>query len=123
MSKAAKRIALFMLTVVLMLVIVSCGYTTSREMVSREAIDRRYSAAYDSVETEYQYKYNFLERAFVLVPDIKTVHHEEVYEVLYRTTYDDGSTRDRWETVGKEEWEAAGTCITAGVTTNAIDRR
>ena len=44
----------------------------------------------------------------MLVPEVKTVHHEEVYEVLYRVTYDDGSTRDQWETVGKEEWEAAG---------------
>lgn len=42
------------------------------------------------------------------VPDIKTVHHEEKYEVLYRVTYDNGSTYDRWETVGKEEWEEAG---------------
>lgn len=108
MNKSAKRIALFMLAVVLLLVIVSCGYTASREMVSREAIDRRYTAAYDSIETDYQYKYNLFEGAFVLVPEVKTVHHEEVYEVLYRTTYDDGSTRDRWETVGKEEWEAAG---------------
>lgn len=108
MNKSAKRIALFMLAVVLLLVIVSCGYTASREMVSREAIDRRYTAAYDSIETDYQYKYNLFEGAFALVPEVKTVHHEEVYEVLYRTTYDDGSTRDRWETVGKEEWEAAG---------------
>lgn len=107
MNKSAKRIALFMLAMVLLLVIVSCGYTASREMVSREAIDRRYTAAYDSIETDYQYKYNFFEKAFVLVPKIKTVHHEEKYEVLYRTTYDDGSTRDRWETVGKTEWEAA----------------
>lgn len=108
MNKSAKRIALFMLAVVLLLVIVSCGYTASREMVSREAIDRRYTAAYDSIETDYQYKYNLFEGAFALVPEVKTVHHEEVYEVLYRTTYDDGNTRDRWETVGKEEWEAAG---------------
>ena len=107
MNKSAKRIALFMLAMVLLLVIVSCGYTASREMVSREAIDRRYTAAYDSIETDYQYKYNLFEGAFALVPEVKTVHHEEVYEVLYRTTYDDGSTRDRWETVGKEEWEEA----------------
>ena len=108
MNKSAKRIALFMLAMVLLLVIVSCGYTASREMVSREAIDRRYTAAYDSIETDYQYKYNLFEGAFALVPEVKTVHHEEVYEVLYRVTYDNGSTYDWWETVGEAEWEAAG---------------
>lgn len=107
MNKSAKRIALFMLAVVLLLVIVSCGYTASHEIVSRKAIDRRYTAAYDSIETDYLYKYNFFENAFVLVPKIETVHHEEKYEVLYRTTYDDGSTRDQWVTVGKKEWEEA----------------
>ena len=107
MSKAAKRMTLFLLAVVLLLGIVSCGYK-SRKEIGRVAVDRRYTAAYDSIETDYQYKYNFIKREFVLVPDIKTVHHEEKYEVLYRTTYDDGSTRERWETVGKDEWEAAG---------------
>ena len=108
MSKAAKRIALFLLAVVLLLGIVSCGYKASRKEIGRVAVDRRYTAAYDSIETDYQYKYNFIKGEFVLVPDIKTVHHEEVYEVLYRTDYDDGSMRERWETVGKEEWEVAG---------------
>ena len=104
--KSAGRIALFV--VLLLAVLVVLFGCRKLEEVSREAIDRRYTAAYDSIETDYQYKYNLFEGAFVLVPEVKTVHHEEVYEVLYRTTYDDGSTRDRWETVGKEEWEAAG---------------
>lgn len=106
--KSAGRIVLFAALLLAVLAIISgCYEAEKRSEVSREAIDRRYTAAYDGVETGYQYKYNFLEGAFVLVPEVKTVHHEEVYEVLYRTTYDDGSTRDRWETVGKEEWEAA----------------
>lgn len=104
--KSAGRIALFV--VLLLAVLVVLFGCRKLEEVSREAIDRRYTAAYDSIETDYQYKYNLFEGAFVLVPEVKTVHHEEVYEVLYRTTYDDGSTRDRWETVGKEEWEATG---------------
>lgn len=105
--KCAGRIVLFAALLLAVLAIIS-GCAAKRSEVSREAIDRRYTAAYDSIETDYQYKYNLFEGAFVLVPEVKTVHHEEVYEVLYRTTYDDGSTRDRWETVGKEEWEAAG---------------
>ena len=104
--KSAGRIVLFAALLLAVLAIISGCY--KRSEVSREAIDRRYTAAYDSIETDYQYKYNLFEGAFALVPEVKTVHHEEVYEVLYRTTYDDGSTRDRWETVGKEEWEAAG---------------
>lgn len=105
--KSAGRIVLLAALLLAVLAIIS-GCAAKRSEVSREAIDRRYTAAYDSIETDYQYKYNLLEGAFALVPEVKTVHHEEVYEVLYRTTYDDGSTRDRWETVGKEEWEAVG---------------
>lgn len=107
--KRAKGIALLVILLLAVLAIISgCYEASKRSEVSREAIDRRYTAAYDSIETDYQYKYNLFEGAFALVPEVKTVHHKEVYEVLYRTTYDDGSTRDRWETVGKEEWEAAG---------------
>lgn len=107
--KSVGRIILFAALLLAVLAIISgCYEASKRSEVSREAIDRRYSAAYDSIETDYQYKYNLFEGAFVLVPEVKTVHHEEVYEVLYRVTYDDGSTRDRWETVGEEEWEAAG---------------
>lgn len=107
MSKAAKRITLFLLAVVLLLSIVSCGYSALDE-VRRTAIDRRYTAAYDSIETSYRYKYDFWGGDFVLVPDVKTVHHDEKYEVLYRITYKDGSERNSWETVGEKEWEAAG---------------
>lgn len=107
--KSAGRIVLLAALLLAVLAIISdCYEASKRSEVNREAIDRRYTAAYDSVETDYQYKYNLFEGTFVLVPEVKTVHHEEKYEVLYRTTYDDGSTRDRWETVGEEEWEAAG---------------
>ncbi len=108
MKTAGRIILLAVLLLAVLAIISGCYEASKRSEVSREAIDRRYTAAYDSIETEYQYKYNLFEGAFALVPEVKTVHHEEVYEVLYRTTYDDGSTRDRWETVGKEEWEAAG---------------
>lgn len=104
-----KRAGGIALLVVLLLAVSAVLYGCRElEEVSREAIDRRYSAAYDSIETDYQYKYNLFEGAFVLVPEVKTVHHEEVYEVLYRVTYDNGSTYDWWETVGEAEWEAAG---------------
>lgn len=106
MKSAGRIILLAVLLLAVLAIISGCYEASKRSEVSREAIDRRYSAAYDSIETDYQYKYNFFERTFVLVPEVKTVHHEEKYEVLYRTTYDDGSTRDQWETVGKEEWEA-----------------
>lgn len=103
--KSIGRIAL-LVVLLLAVPVVLYGCRELKE-VSREAVDRRYSAAYDSIETDYQYKYNLFEGAFVLVPEVKTVHHEEVYEVLYRVTYDNGSTYDWWETVGKAEWEAA----------------
>lgn len=107
--KSAGRIVLFAALLLAVLAIISgCYEASKRSEVNREAIDRRYTAAYDGIETDYQYKYNLFEGTFVLVPEVKTVHHEEKYGVLYRTTYDNGSTRDRWETVGKEEWEAVG---------------
>lgn len=108
MKSAGRIVLLAVLLLAVLAVISGCYEASKRSEVSREAVDRRYSAAYDSIETDYQYKYNLLEGTFVLVPEVKTVHHEEVYEVLYRVTYDDGSTYDRWETVGKEEWEEAG---------------
>lgn len=106
--KSAGRIVLFAALLLAVLAIISGCYEASKQSeVSREAIDRRYTAAHDSIETDYQYKYNLFEGAFALVPEVKTVHHEEKYEVLYRTTYDDGSTRDQWVIVGKKEWEEA----------------
>lgn len=105
-AKGAWRIAVFFLAILMLLSIVSCGYSASDE-VRRTAIDRRYTAAYDSIETSYRYKYDFWGGDFVLVPDVKTVHHDEKYEVLYRITYKDGSERDSWETVGEKEWGAA----------------
>ena len=57
------------------------------------------------VETEYKYTYDVWKGDFVLVPYVQTVHHDAEYEILYRITYDDGSTTTRWEYVGEVEYE------------------
>lgn len=42
----------------LILTVLPLSACTQKTEVSREAIDRRYTAAYDSVETEYKYTYD-----------------------------------------------------------------
>ena len=89
----------------LILTVLPLSACAQKTEVSREAIDRRYTAAYDSVETEYKHTYDVWKGEFVLVPYVQTVHHDAEYEILYRITYDDGSTTTRWEYVGEVEYE------------------
>lgn len=89
----------------LILTVLPLSACTQKTEVSCEAIDRIYTAAYDSVETEYKYTYDVWKGDFVLVPYVQTVHHDAEYEILYRITYDDGSTTTRWEYVGEVEYE------------------
>lgn len=52
----------------LILTVLPLSACTQKTEVSCEAIDRRYTAAYDSVETEYKYTYDVWKGDFVLVP-------------------------------------------------------
>ena len=89
------------ITIILMMAILlfSLGACAGKTEVSREVLDWSYTAPYDGVETNYQYRYNFLNGEFVLVPAVETVQHDAVYKILYRITYSDGSTVDVWEEV------------------------
>ena len=95
-----------------MLLFTLCACSSKAE-ASRQIIDRRYTAPYSSVETEYIHKFDWLKCEFVLVPEVKTVYHDAAYEVLYRITYEDGSTKDVWVKVGIAEYENAGQSIPA----------
>lgn len=91
----------------LVLTVFPLSACTPKTEVSREAIDHKYTAAYDSVETEYKHTYDVWKGEFVLVPYVHTVHHDAKYEIQYRITYDDGSTVTNWECVSKAEYERA----------------
>lgn len=100
-----KKIIAFILAFML-IVVPLCGCDSLAE-TGREAVEVRYKPAVDKVETDYVYKYNYYLGEFVLLPDTETVHHDEEYEVRYKITYEDGSTRSEWQTVDKETYEKA----------------
>lgn len=77
------------------------------EVVSEKPIDTRYTAAYDAMETVYSYKYDWWHGDWRLLPEMKMVHHDEIYEVQYEIAYSNGNTRNEWRTVNKAEYEAA----------------
>ncbi len=76
-----------------------------KEEVSRNIIDCRYTAAHDELVTTYIYIYSG--KTPVPIPQIYTVHHDEKYEILYRVTYNDGTTADKWESVTRAEYRNA----------------
>ena len=88
--------------IILLVLSISISACSGMSEISREILEGRYISDYDGVETEYVYKFNILEGEFVLVPEIKTVHRDAAYEVLYRITYMDGSTEERWESVSED---------------------
>ena len=96
-----KALAIILIVLILLFVLCAC----SKAEAGREVIDWSYTAPYEGVETDYVYKYNLLKGEFVLVPEVKTVHHDAVYKILYRVTYEDGSTADVWEVVTAAEYE------------------
>ena len=103
MNHRIKLCAIFLICSLLMIPLSGCQ---QKNEVSRVPIDKSYTAPYDGVETEFVYKYNFLEGEFVLLPETKTVHHDAVYKILYRVTYSDGNQAEVWETVTEEKYFA-----------------
>ena len=101
-----KKLLALLILVLIATLFVGCG-EISREAASEKPINTEYTAAYDSVETEYTYKYDFWHGDFVYVPEIKTVHHKEKYEVQYERKYSDGYTYTYWSEVSKAEYEKA----------------
>lgn len=99
-----KIIAILLVVVFIAFPLYGCELPTETD---REAIEVKYTAAYDNVETDYDYQYNWYTSEFVLLPNTRTVHHEEEYEVKYKITYDDESVKYEWKTVDKETYEKA----------------
>ena len=97
-----KLIALIAAVLILLALLCGCH---GKEMRS-EPIDCRYTAAYNDVETTYDYKYDIVAGDFRLMPDTHTVHHDEQYEILYRITYEDGTTGESWLTVSRQTYQS-----------------
>ena len=81
--------------------------TGCAEQISREITDTRYAPAYEAIETTYENRYSFLAGGFTLVPNTRTVHHPDRWEVRYTTTYDNGQQTNYWETVTEQEYLTA----------------
>ena len=78
-----------------------------KEIADKTPTDLRYTPAHQEMVTDYEYKYNVWQGEFVLVPNVRTEYVPDKYEVYYLITYVDGDTAERWETVGKAEYDAA----------------
>ena len=88
--------------------IVLCTILTScAEVVSETPIDTEYIAAYDAMETVYEYKYDWINGEYKYLPVYKQVHHSEVYKVQYKIVYSDGSETTSWRQVDKLTYEEA----------------
>ena len=99
-----KRILLWCVVTVL-LIVSFAGCSEVAEVVEQLPIDVRHTEAHDSIETDYQYKYNMWKGEYVLVPVVKTVHHEETWSVQYRITYDNGKQKTKWIDCTELEYE------------------
>ena len=86
----------------IMLVLVGCT-----EVISETPIDTEYIAAYDAMETVYEYKFDVLHGDFKLLPVLKRVHHEEEFKVQYKIVYSNGDQNTVWRTVDKQTYEEA----------------
>lgn len=88
-----KFIAVILLSIMVVTLCAGCEPPTE---VSREPVDVRYTAAYEGIETEYQYVFDWLKGDFVYVPVVKTVRHEAKWEIQYLITYDNGEEKTEW---------------------------
>ena len=85
--------------------------TGCEEVVAETPVNVEYVAAYDAMETQYEYKYDMWHGDFVMLPVLKMVHYEERYKVQYKILYSDGSEVLSWRTVDKATYEEAKQAI------------
>lgn len=86
----------------------------SPKVIKEEPINVRYFPAREEIQTEHEYKYNFLEGEWQLVPNTRTVTVPEKYEVEYLLTYDNGTTTKKWREVSKEVYEDIALKLNSG---------
>ena len=97
-----KKIATLLLTLAMLFCFVGCN-----EIVSEKPIDVEFNFSYDAMETEYVYKYDWWNGEFKYLPEVKMVHHDAEYKVLYERVWENGYTDTIWVTVSKAEYDNA----------------
>lgn len=98
-----KILSILICAVFMVYVLCACGEKPTVE--NRQAVDVKYTAACDKIETEIVYRYDWYNGDFILLPDTRTVHYDEKYEVRYNITYSDGTTESEWREVDKNTYE------------------
>lgn len=93
------------LTITICVIMLCAILTGCAEVVSETPIDTEYVAAYDAMETVYEYKYDWLHGDWKYLPVYKQVHHEAEYKVQYKIVYSDGSDTTTWRKVDKQTYE------------------
>ena len=98
-----KRIWILVCLVAMLLALAGC------EKATMTPIGVRCIEAHSEVKTEYTHKFDFLSGGFVYVPEVRTVHIDEKYEVMYKLSWSDGHERveNFWREVTKEEYDRA----------------
>lgn len=91
-----KKLLVFIILIAVFIIPFCAAWAEAPVEVSREPVDVRYTEAYEGIETGYQHKYDWWKGDFVLVPVVKTVHHNAKWEIKYRVTYDNGEEKTEW---------------------------
>lgn len=98
-----KLLSILLCTVFMAYILSACGEKPTVE--SSQAVEVKYTAACDKIETEMVYRYDWYNGDFVLLPDTHTIHYNEKYEVRYNITYSDDTTESEWREVDKDTYE------------------
>lgn len=98
-----KAISILMI-LILLISIVSC--TDLPTAVSEKPINTDFVAAHSVIETDYEYKWDWLHGDYRMFPVYKEVHYPDTYHVQYEITYSDGSTKTKWREVDKNTYDA-----------------
>ena len=94
-----KRIFAILIVTLLLISTVSC--TEPPTAISEKPIDTDFIAAHSSMTTEYEYRWDWWNGEYRLLPVYKEVHYPDTYKVQYEITYSDGTTQTEWREVDK----------------------
>lgn len=94
-------------TILICTFIIIIGVKSEGEIIDTKPTDTKFTPSYESIETDYEYKWSWWDGDFKLMPNVHTVVYPDKYEVEYIVYYDNGNNIHEWRTVSKEEYETA----------------
>lgn len=106
MTKKQIRLFEFVFVVVAILVLI-LSITGCTEVESKYIVDYRYNAPRTDVVTDYNYKWNWHEDEYQLVPDTHTKYVPESYELMWEIRYDNGHVSREWQKCTRFEYDNA----------------